>query len=122
MHERSIVRALLNQAHELKTEQNARRVLTVRVSVGEFSGVEPQLVQSAFDELVGDSLIPGAQLELRVVPIEARCQACSHDFGVKGFRFHCPRCGESRVKILRGEGLVLESVTLEENDDRQESG
>ena len=118
MHERSIVRALLKQVHELQTERKAGRVVAVRVSVGEFSGVEADLLRSAFDDLVDDSPICGAQLELRVVPLEASCSSCSCEFAVVNFQFKCPRCDDSQVDIVRGEGLMLESVTLEENDDR----
>ena len=118
MHERSIVRALLKQVHELQTARGADRVVAVRVSVGAFSGVEADLIHSAFEELVDDSPIRGARLELQEIPLTARCPLCSCDFAVVNFRFQCPKCDESRVKIVRGEGLVLESVTLEENDDQ----
>jgi hydrogenase nickel incorporation protein HypA/HybF len=116
MHERTLVRALLKQVQQLQAEQAAERVLAVRVSVGEFCGVEADLFRSAFDELVDDSPISGALLELRVVPLEARCSSCSCEFAVANFRFQCPRCNEARVNVVRGEGLVLESVTLEETD------
>ena len=122
MHERSIVRALLRQVHEVRTERGAQNVCLVRVSVGEFSGVEPELFRNAFDELVDGSLISGAQLELSVVPMEACCNACSHEFVVQNFRFQCPQCEDVSLNIIRGEGLVLESVTLEEHDDQQQSG
>lgn len=118
MHERSIVRALLKQVHELQTERGAERVVAVRISVGEFSGVEADLLRSAFEELVDDSPIRGARLELRAIPLTAHCPLCSYEFAVMNFQFQCPKCEESRVNIVRGEGLVVESVTLEENDDR----
>lgn len=117
MHEQSLVRALFRQVSELQQARNACGVHVVRVSVGQFSGVEPELLQSAFDELIGDSHLAGAKLELVIVPLEARCRACSHEFAVPNFQFRCPRCRDRRVDILRGEGLVLESVTLEESDD-----
>ena len=122
MHEQSIVRALLRQVEELAADQPGRRVLTVRVSVGEFSGVDADLLHSAYDELVADSLISGAKLELTIVPIVASCLTCAHEFIVQNFRFRCPQCDEVRVKIIRGEGLVLESITLEEGNGRQEAG
>lgn len=88
-------------------------MVAVRVSVGEFSGVEADLFHSAFEELVDDSPICGARLELQAVPLEARCQVCSCEFAVVNFQFRCPRCDDSRLDIVRGEGLMLESVTLE---------
>ena len=113
MHERSLVQALLKQVHTLQTERGAERVVAVRVSVGEFSGVEADLFRSAFTELVEGSPICGALLELCEVPLEARCQSCSREFIVVNFQFKCPRCENGQVDIVRGEGLMLESVTLE---------
>ena len=121
MHERSIVRALLRQVCELQTERGADRVVAVRVSVGEFSGVEADLVRTAFEELVEDSPIHGARLELQSIPLTAHCPACSQEFAIVNFEFKCPDCGVAHVKIVRGEGLVLESVTLEENNGHKES-
>jgi len=122
MHERSIVRALLKQVRQLQTEQGAEGVVAVKVSVGEFSGVEADLLRSAFDEMVNGSPFCGARLELQQVPLESRCQSCSSEFAVENFRFRCPRCGGSHVETIRGEGLILESVTLEfgRNDERHE--
>ena len=122
MHERSLVRALIDQVHQLKIERDAERVVAVEVSVGEFSGVEARLLHSAFDELVADSPIRGARLELRVIPLEASCPSCRYQFAVVNFHFQCPRCHTADLNIVRGEGLVLESVTLEERDDPQELG
>ncbi|NIP86205.1 MAG: hypothetical protein GTO03_11800 [Planctomycetales bacterium] len=113
MHERSLVGALVRQVHRLQTEQGAARVLSICVSIGEFSGVEPELFCSAFEELIDGSPLRGAQLELRETPLEARCEACANEFLVVKFQFLCPHCGSSQVNVLRGEGLVLESVTLE---------
>ena len=51
MHERSLVRSLLAQVQALAAEHPADRVAAIRVRIGEFSGVEPELLQSAYEEL-----------------------------------------------------------------------
>ena len=118
MHERSIASALLRQIEVLKSERNAvcARLRAVHVSIGEFSGVEPTLLCSAFEEVVASSADSGAQLALQVVPIAAECLACASEFEVKNFEFRCPACQANRINIVRGEGIVLESITLEEDD------
>ena len=114
MHERSLVHALLCQVETLMRQQQADRVLNVHVSVGEFSGVEPDLFRSAFEDVVIDSPLRGAQLNLRQVPLQARCDRCARKFLVARFCFECPACQSKQVTILRGEDLMLESVTLEQ--------
>jgi Zn finger protein HypA/HybF involved in hydrogenase expression len=152
MHERSLVMALLRQVDELRRAQGGQRVVLVRVSVGEFSGVEPELLRMAFQDVLalecgqwagsveanqdsrgGDLEIEpfpaanrarlrqildpvvwrDARLEMECVPLEAGCQGCGAEFAVERFRFICPKCGSGALDILRGEGLVLQSVTME---------
>lgn len=114
MHERSLVRQLLRQVEKLMIEHNAERVREVRLSIGEFSGVEPELLETAFHELVGAGPLGDAVLELERVPLEAQCDACDCQFAVERFAFLCPQCHSTEVTVLRGEQLMLESLVLEE--------
>jgi hydrogenase nickel incorporation protein HypA/HybF len=113
MHELSLVQSLLRQVGDLARAQGAARVLAVRMSVGEFSGVEPELMQMAYDDLVKDTLLSGAELVMERVPLEARCEICGREFVVEAFRFECPACHSPNTVIMRGDGLILESVTME---------
>jgi hydrogenase nickel incorporation protein HypA/HybF len=114
MHELSLARALLRQVEELRQSHRAAGVRTVRVSVGEFSGVEADLLDTAFCHLTEGTPLEGARLSIERVPLEARCTVCKHEFAVRGFRFFCPRCDARDVRIVGGEELMLESLTLAE--------
>jgi hydrogenase nickel incorporation protein HypA/HybF len=116
MHEFSLVTALLNQVGELMRQQQADRVISIRVNVGEFCGVDPELFRIAYDILVDTSPVHGAQLRLEQVPLESRCGNCGHEFGNEYFCFVCPACKSKDVTIVRGEDLVLESLTLEQSE------
>jgi hydrogenase nickel incorporation protein HypA/HybF len=56
----------------------------------------------------------GARLSIERVPLEARCAVCEHEFPVRTFRFVCPHCEARDVWIVRGEELMLETLTLAE--------
>jgi hydrogenase nickel incorporation protein HypA/HybF len=114
MHELSLARALLRQVEELRQSHRAEGVRTVCVSVGEFSGVEADLLDTAFSQLTQGTPVDGAQLSIERVPLEARCTVCEHEFAVCGFRFVCPRCDARDVRTVRGEELMLETLTLVE--------
>jgi hydrogenase nickel incorporation protein HypA/HybF len=113
MHEYSLARALLKLVDELRLEQHGGRVLIVKVRIGEFSGVEPELLVSAFGELSAETAIGGATLELERVSLKVRCETCRCESEVHHFRFACPKCGSRAVRITGGEELLLESVTME---------
>jgi hydrogenase nickel incorporation protein HypA/HybF len=114
MHELSLARALLRQVEELRQSHRGEGVRTVVVSIGEFSGVEADLLDTAFCQLSEGTALKGARLSINRVPLEARCTVCEHDFPVRAFRFVCPRCESRDVRIVRGEELMLETLTLAE--------
>jgi len=114
MHERSLVRSLLRQVQALATEHPDDRVVAIRVRIGEFSGVQPELLQSAYDELAAPTSLCGAELMVQCVPLEATCDQCGKMFAVKNYRFQCPDCGSLRLTVCGGEELLLESISMEE--------
>jgi hydrogenase nickel incorporation protein HypA/HybF len=113
MHEYSVVRSLLRQIELLAKQHRASRVNRVQVSVGEFSGVDIDLLESAFVQLAPESIARGAALQLRRVGLRAECRTCQQSFDVENFRFRCPVCEETEISVIGGEHLVLDSVTLE---------
>jgi hydrogenase nickel incorporation protein HypA/HybF len=113
MHERSLVQGLLTQIGDVVRPRDPRAVRGVQLTIGEFAGIEPELLRWAFEELAPAVLSPDCQLEMDIVPLRARCSACEHEFAVDKFRFLCPACGGDTVKVIAGEELVLTSVTLE---------
>lgn len=116
MHEYSLVTALLNQVGKLMCEQAATRVVSIRVNVGAFCGVDAELFRIAYDLLVDTSPARGAQLQLVRSPLESRCDECGHEFANECVRFQCPVCKSNAVTVLRGEDLILESVALEQSE------
>lgn len=117
MHERSLVRALLRQVEILAAEHAASRVTGIRVRIGEFSGVEPELLQSAYEDLTEHTMLREADLVIEQVPLEAICQQCGTRFHVDNFHFECAECSSTELTIAGGEELLLESVTMEDESD-----
>ena len=114
MHESSVTRALIEQVGRLIDSQPGGQLRSIRVQVGEFSGVDADLLQEAYDRETNGTPLHSVRLELRRVPLEAGCPACAREFPVSAFRFVCPACGSRDVVIRRGEELLLESLTFEE--------
>lgn len=115
MHERSLVQSLLRQVQQVAGEYPASRVLAIRVRIGQFSGVEPQLLASAFADMVQETSLRGTTLDVESVSLRAQCEQCGHEFQIERFSFQCVLCGSSKLTLQGGEELLLESVTMEEN-------
>lgn len=114
MHEQSLACALLSKVDDLSASHRNGEVRRVRLTVGEFSGVDAELLGSALRQASACTALQGVEFSIARVPLEARCRTCSTDFPVERFCFDCPECGGSTTDIIRGEELVLESVTFEE--------
>ena len=113
MHEYSLARVLLHQVEQIVRREGATRVLSVRVTMGEFSGVDADLLQLAFEQVAGQSSYASAELLIEKVALEARCEDCLNEFVVERFRFVCPKCASGRARVIRGEEMMLERVVLE---------
>lgn len=108
VHETSLVRRLIEMVVREAERLEGEGVSVVRVEVGALSGVEPMLVQLAYDQLTPGSRLAGSRLEIEVVPLRARCAQCGV-FEVPQFHFTCPRCGNSRTVVVSGEEFRLVS-------------
>ncbi len=112
MHETSLARSLLRQVAEISDAHAHAQVSEVRVEMGPLAGVEPVLLTAAFERLAADWGLERASLRIDHTPLEAHCTFCEATFAVAGFRFVCPRCAGTQCRVVRGEGLILESVVF----------
>jgi|SRR5579862_4183421 len=113
MHEFSVARSLMNQVHAIARRENATHLTSIALSVGEFSGIDPDLLRSALEMLGTEGIAVDVELKINRVPLTARCSACDDVFAVPNYRFVCPSCRSTETRIVSGEEIILESVTLE---------
>ncbi len=123
MHEQSLVRTLLNQVHEICIERHIPRVDGIRIGIGEFSGVEADLMQTAYEELSVDYFDVPVRLDIDRIPLRGTCRGCQETFEIEGFSFICPDCGGTSVQIVSGDELKLISLSIHDEPayDRQGS-
>ena len=113
MHERSLVKGMIEQVLEEGRIRGLGQIHEIRIEIGEFSGVEPLLLKSAFDEMAVEYWPTPVQLRIDVIPLTANCQTCHENFRVTDFRFVCPKCGGGDVAITAGEEMRLVSLNAE---------
>ena len=113
MHEISLVRSLLSQVQKIANENDASSASEVVIEIGPLSGVEPDLIQIAFEQLVGDDAIPS--LVIQPAPLIVLCKDCDQESELTEFTFQCDRCDSRSVKIIRGDEFRLLSVTLNQS-------
>ncbi len=114
MHEYSIMQNIIDMVSEEMRPYCDFELQAFTVQVGAMSGLEPALLESAFEMIRPDTLAEHAKMQINYVPLLCRCENCSNEFEVKSFNFICSGCDAPKTIILQGEDTILESLELEE--------
>ncbi|MER5971974.1 hydrogenase maturation nickel metallochaperone HypA [Streptomyces sp. NPDC002055] len=123
MHELSIALAVVAQVEDAARAHGARRVGSLRVRIGELSGVVPDALAFSFDLAADGTLLEGAELITETVPARARCPVCERETAV-GVppALWCPACGEPLTELLTGRELDIGDVVFHDLDDTGDLG
>ncbi len=112
MHEQSIVASLLSLALEDAKTNNARRIISIKLVVGELTGIEEDAVKFYFGFMAKDTIANGATLEFNITKAQLRCRDCDIIFPRDKLNFNCPECGKKAVEIVGGRELYIESMEI----------
>ncbi len=116
MHEYSIVQSLIRQAEAIIACETGKAT-EIHVSIGPLSGVEPLLVESAFEHLAAASQLSDAVLRIEETELQARCRDCNDEFVIRSFVFECPHCDSRQIDVTGGDDFRLVSITVEEPEE-----
>ncbi|MEO1941376.1 MAG: hydrogenase maturation nickel metallochaperone HypA [Campylobacterales bacterium] len=123
MHEYSIVDSLLQLVDQHARENLAKRVTRIEIKVGVLSGVEPELLERAFEVFKEGTVAEGAEFVIKIQPVVVECQRCGAQQELpRESSFRCPSCGAPELKIIDGEEMFLTSLELEVEDSESEGG
>jgi hydrogenase nickel incorporation protein HypA/HybF len=111
MHEYSIIGALLEQVEAEATRHSASSVKRVWVKLGEQSGVDPDLLQKAYEIFRERSICENAVLVLTAVPVSWACARCNAPIPV-GAPLRCSECNVPAT-LRAGDEIVLERIEME---------
>lgn len=109
MHELAIAEGIIS----ILKEQTNGRINSVKLKIGEMSGVMPSALEFSFQIASKGTLAEGAKLHIENVPIAARCDDCSEVFKIKDYCFECASCGGSNFKLIAGRELLIEEIDVE---------
>lgn len=116
MHELSIMQGIFDIVMENAAQHQLTRVKSVRVVVGDLSGVEPDALSFAFDFFANNTLAKGAEFVINTVPITGKCRRCSEKLdGFTGLRCQCD--GPPDYELLTGRELYVDTITGENDEE-----
>ena len=113
MHELSIVDSLLSLALENAEKAKARKIVSINLIVGDYTGVMEEAVDFYFGFLSKDTIAAGAKINYTHVPGQLRCRDCDTLFPLQKDDYQCPKCQGRRVEIVGGRELYIENMEVE---------
>ncbi len=113
MHEYSIVTSLLDLCEENAKKESAEKITKVEVKIGKLSGVEPDLLQTAFDTFKEKTICEEAEFVMHIQDIVIYCNVCKKEFILKENEFSCPVCKGYDIETIDGEDMYLMRLEME---------
>ncbi|WP_419770023.1 MAG: hydrogenase/urease nickel incorporation protein HypA [Candidatus Marinarcus sp.] len=113
MHEYSIVQSLLESCEEHAQQNSAKRVTKVVIKVGVLSGVEPSLLETAFNTFKEQTICHDAEFVLNIQEVVISCKECQTTSTLSKREFTCPKCQSINIDVIDGEDMYLMSLEME---------
>ena len=111
MHEYSIVQSLYDSVLTHAAARGIGTVQQVRVRIGELSGVDVGLLDTAWRTFRVRTPCEAAEMLVDVVPARWECPAC-HTRPARSSVLRCGDCG-GPLRLAEGDDIVLEQIVLE---------
>jgi hydrogenase nickel incorporation protein HypA/HybF len=119
MHELSIASAVVDSVLEYLDAHEVKKVMTVRLAVGELSHVEAEQLRFCYMAITQETAMENSILEIESVPAIVECPRCSYRGRPKYWAdaisaapiptLECPACGGA-VEPVEGNDCAIKTV------------
>jgi hydrogenase nickel incorporation protein HypA/HybF len=112
MHEYSLVQSLVGRVEAEAAKRGAVAIHRLTVRIGELSGVDPELFQTAYDTFREGTICAAAPLTLERVAATWSCPRCGARIA-RGAALRCPTCDVPARLDEGGDALMLNGIEME---------
>jgi len=113
MHEMSLVEGVRELIEEAAARENFSRVKSVRVEIGQLSGVEREAFAFCFEVVMQGGIAQGARLDIVATPGIGRCTACGRVTPLAAVFDPCVHCGGFPVEVTGGTAMRIIDLEVE---------
>lgn len=117
MHEYSVVQALINQCEENAKANGATKITKVVTKIGKLSGIEPHLLEIAFNTFKEKTMCEDAEFVMNIQDVVVYCHDCKKDSTLSDNRFTCPHCESQNLNVVDGEDMYLMQLELDTDEE-----
>jgi len=113
MHELSLATEIVKNVSELALKNKANKVIQLSLEFGVMSGVEKEIFNFCFDIATKNTILEGAKLLVKVIPLQVKCQKCFSVSNPEIFYIVCGECKSNDVIILSGKELNILNMEIQ---------
>ncbi len=113
MHELAITEGIMEAAVPAAQQAGAKKILEIRLKIGELSGVFPECIREYFDVISKGTIAEGAVLKVEKIPVSIKCPDCGFEGVIDRKKIRCPECGGIDFKITAGREYFVDSLEVE---------
>lgn len=116
MHETGVCRSIVETVEEYAIMNHAKRVVEVRLRLGEVHDVVPEILCGAFEWMARGTVVEGAKMVIERVPFTVRCEDCGNVYRLDATdeaTWHCPECSSRRYHLHTGREFLIDSIEVE---------
>ena len=120
MHEYSIATSIVETVLELAKQQNAKKIIEVRMKIGKLRVISVDQLKFSYEILSKNTLLQGSQLNIQEVAGSVKCPNCGYanEIETSDDSFHfgmpsmvCPSCGDN-LSIEDGYECLITKVRM----------
>jgi len=120
MHELAVTESLLNTASDYAINNNAQKVISLNIVIGNLSSIIGDSVQFYWDIISENTICENSILVINKLPAKFICQSCGNEFEINGELLPCPLCSSMDLRIIQGEEFLLESIEIEKDLEKED--
>ena len=134
MHEWSLAEAVLKSSVKEAKKRNLRKLLEVKIVLGELQGIEEEIVKFGLDSLKKGTMAEEADFVFINEKVAFKCRNCQNRWTLKEANINehsikesihfvpevvhsfirCTRCGSPDFEVVRGRGIYIKEITGED--------
>ncbi len=114
IHELAITETVLKIVLKYAAENQAARVVSIRLLAGELRDLTEEWIQRYFDYLSRETIAEGAAITLTRIPVQMTCQACRAGFSadIRSDNIKCPECSNDKSVLTGGDEFLIDSIEV----------
>jgi hydrogenase nickel incorporation protein HypA/HybF len=109
MHETAVAQSILDTILE-EAKKIAARPVRARISCGQFNTLNDEAMRFAFEVATEGTPCQGMRLEIKHIPLRAKCRKCGEIFVFDVYSPDCPKCKVEDFAFEPDAPLLLEEI------------